>query len=77
MSPTVRLRVLRAFLVRGERAEVGSTIEIDAAEAADVVSAGRAELVSAKDAPIMRSAHLAQIERALRQAGRPPTWVAR
>lgn len=81
---SIRIRVLRSFLVRGERVDVGSTVEIDAAEAADVVAAGRAELVSAKDSTIMRKAHLAQIEHTLRQAARPapepefePRWRVR
>lgn len=36
-----RLRVVRAFCIRGERQEVGSIVQLEAATASELISAGK------------------------------------
>lgn len=43
---TVRVRALRPFLIKGQRVEVGSEIELERRLATEIVTANKAELVT-------------------------------
>lgn len=49
-SKAIRIRVLRAFLLRTDRVEVGTVLEVPRALGAELISANKAE--RATDAPL-------------------------
>ncbi len=65
------VRVVRATLYRGERQAIGTTLRVAAADAAQLIECGKAELAHAGDAAAVEAARRHSVLAALRQAARP------
>lgn len=69
--------VVRPLLFKGRRVEAGRQLDVDPAEAADLVSTTRARLQDLADLPAVEKARRDATVAALREGSRPPTWLER
>jgi hypothetical protein len=71
--PPVKVRVLRAFLLKGKRIEIGKEIEVSKALAVELVSVNKAEFVrEPAAASSARQAPTAPAPKAAAAASAPP-----
>jgi hypothetical protein len=71
MGAEVIIRATRPLVYAGRRVEAGCTLRVSAREAAELLDSGRAELAHDGDADAVHAARLADVRRAIAQAGRP------
>lgn len=69
---TIKFRVLRPVIFRGERQEAGTVLRASPLEAANLLDSGRAELCDQDDAAIVAEARRAELQRIMFEAGPVP-----
>ena len=84
MKTTAKVRVLRPFFVKGERVEVDAVVEMDAADARDVIGANKAVALdpanldaAANEAARIANEAAAKIEKAGQRAPATTPWIRR
>lgn len=71
VAKTIVVRILRPFLMRGERIEIGKTLEVARALGAELISAGKAERV-AEPPPAAAPARAAAAQQLQPEASKAP-----
>ena len=67
--------IVRPLLFKGQRVEAGQRLDLDPADAADLLCTNRARLLDPTDGPTVEKARQAATRAALLEAGRPPAWL--